>query len=106
MENSLVIAATRLQKKIHRLDQSILFIESCIENRKIPSFAAMGKQVRNKLTKSKLNYWEIFELEIKSLCGEVKNHRESILNLQSEINTTFEKLKTYLKIHLNLKALK
>ena len=93
MENRLVIAAIRLQQKIHRLDQSILFIESCMETGKIPRFEKMGLSVRKKLSKSNLKSGEIKKLEMKSLVEEVKSHRGKIFNLQSEVNTIFEKIK-------------
>ena len=93
MEKRLVITATRLQQKIHRLDLSILFIESCMEHRKTPRFAKMGKFIRKKLSKSHLNHGEVNKLEMESLRKELKNHRGKILNLQTEVNIIYEKIR-------------
>jgi hypothetical protein len=88
-----------LLKIIRRLEKSIYFINECLENRKTPIFAKIGKSARRKLLKCKVSPKNIKKMERTNVLNEKRKNTGTMYNLQSEVNLKFEKLR---KIALTL----
>ena len=90
---TVVQAVEKLLKRIRRLEKSVHYIDECLQNSKISIFAKIGKTARRKLQKSNVSTRNIIKMERKNLHTEKKKHAKNMMNLQSEINSKFEKIK-------------
>ena len=87
------INATNTLKKLHKAERSSEFIESCIAQKVIPTFARLGTSTKNKLGKCQISPGKIEHMERNCLFSELKIQQEKVEKFQSHLQYIYELLK-------------
>ena len=80
-------------RKLHRAERSYEFIESCIAQRVVPTFARLGTNTKNTLEKCQMSSEKISNLERKCLNTELRNQLENIEYFRLKLDSILHLLK-------------